>query len=175
MTVHAPERGRVQRANPRPCAACPWRLDNQGKRHPHGWYTKANLRRLWSKLRSGDSMTCHPTDPENVVPEGHGRPVPEGATTHECSGALILQQREWMKLQAIAQEDSGRDTAADLAEYRRRSPLGLTREGIGVLMNWAVFGGSPLGGDVMPKPDLNEPGIGHQPLGDWDSQEWARP
>lgn len=50
-----------------PCAQCPWRTSNQGKRHPDGWYTKANLRRLWAGLRRGERMTCHPTDPANPV------------------------------------------------------------------------------------------------------------
>ena len=78
-----------------PCAACPWRKSNQGKPHPHGWYTKKNLERLWAGLRSGEApgMTCHPTDLNNEVPEGHRAP-PETVEAKECAGALILVIRE---------------------------------------------------------------------------------
>ena len=57
------------RAAKSPCQACPWRVENHGKRHPDGWYTKANLRRLWSGIRRGEEMSCHPTDPSNPVSE----------------------------------------------------------------------------------------------------------
>lgn len=59
----------TQQAAPHACSACPWRLANQGKRHPDGWYAKANLSRLWSRLRRGEAMSCHPSDPNNEVSE----------------------------------------------------------------------------------------------------------
>lgn len=141
----------------RPCAACPWRTENHGRRHPDGWYTAANRKRLWAKLRRGDGMTCHPTDPLNPIPEG-ARAVPENATTHECAGALILQQRELMYLQ----------DEPDLQTYRRNRPLGLTRAGIAEMISRALFGGLPIvGGRAMSKPDLNEK-VSHPPLGEWE-------
>lgn len=45
------------------CLACPWRLSNQGRPTPGGWYTRRNLDRLWAGLRRGTRMSCHPTDP----------------------------------------------------------------------------------------------------------------
>jgi hypothetical protein len=39
-----------------------------------GWYTKANLQRLWAGMRRGEDMTCHPTDPDKPGPSG-GTPV----------------------------------------------------------------------------------------------------
>lgn len=89
------KRTKIEAPRSRACDQCPWRKSNQGKRTSGGWYTKANLRRLWSGIRSGDSpgMTCHPTDPDNP-PNDDGRQASEGATTHECYGALLLVARE---------------------------------------------------------------------------------
>lgn len=155
-----PRKGPVEEAQLKPCAQCPWRTENHGKRHPGGWYTKANRQRLWARLRRGDSMTCHPTDPTNPVPEGMA-PAPEHATTHECAGALILQQRELMYLQS----------APDLKSYRRSRPSGLTVEGIQELISRALFGGVPMiGGRKMAEPDLNEP-VSHDALGPWAASE----
>lgn len=123
-----------------PCAACPWRASNQGKPHPHGWYSKKNLRRLWAGLRSGKApgMTCHPTDPDNEVPEGH-RPAPEGNDARECAGALILVQRE---LKLLEKDPKG---------YLKARPGGLTKAG---LHWWAIarcfYAGTPLGGPSIP-------------------------
>lgn len=144
-------RGPVTPAASAACKQCPWRLSNQGTRHPDGWYTKANLRRLWSKLRRGDSMTCHPTDPANPIPEG-ARPVPEGTTTRECTGALVLQQREFMVVQAHLTADP----PGGLGNYRRERPSGLTKIGAVAVMEEAVFGG--------PRPNLGDPDIGYEPL-----------
>lgn len=149
-------RSGVKPANLRPCRDCPWRTENQGKRHKDGWFTKANRDRLWAKLRRGDSMTCHMTDPENPVPDGYKTVNPE-ATTHECAGALILQQREFMKLQ---------DMQADIPAYRKLFPRGLTKDGIMTILNRHLYGGTPFGPAPMPKPNLNEP-VSHDPLGDW--------
>jgi hypothetical protein len=158
-TVHplgeSPRRRRIEPANPTPCSACPWRTENHGKPHPDGWYTARNRDRLWSKLRRGDGMTCHPTDPEN--PCSTGSAVPEDATTHECAGALILLQRELKKIEAIP--------GSDLKRYMKENPRGLTRSGIGSLLNQLMFGG--LYGHVMPSLDLNAP-VSHPPLGAWD-------
>jgi hypothetical protein len=85
------------------------------------------------------------------VPEG-AKPVPEGATTRECAGYLILVQREVMHLQAII--DEGVEDA--WAEYRRRHPRGLTRNGMAEVVARAMFGNSPLA-RAMPRLNLLEP------------------
>jgi hypothetical protein len=141
-----------------PCQACPWRLANQGRRHPGGWYTAANLRRLWAGLRRGEDMSCHPTDPANPVPDGW-RQVPPDTRTRECAGALILKQREVMVLQEVY--------GSDPRAYRRGRPHGLTSQGVLAVVERAIFGGGPIGGIVMTRPNLNEPGIGYPPLGPW--------
>lgn len=139
-----------------PCAQCPWRTANHGKRHPDGWYTKANRARLWAQLRRGEAMTCHPTDPENPVPLG-ARPVPSHVTTRECAGAIILQQREMDTLQRMD----------DFKAYRKARPMGLTREGVAEMISRIMFAGMPMiGGRPMPRPNLNEP-VSHDPLGEW--------
>ena len=151
---------KVAPACPKPCAACPWRRSNQGKRHPGGWYTKANLRRLWNKLRGGERMTCHPTDPDNPVPTGR-EPVPEDAVTHECCGALILQQREFMALQSRLAAP-GADAKSAMKQYRKDQPRGLTREGVMVLLNRALFGS--VEGSTMTRPDLSDPDVYYEVL-----------
>lgn len=150
-------------ALPVPCQACPWRLANQGKRHPDGWYTKANLQRLWAGLRRGEDMSCHPTDPANEVSEAAQaagyRPAPEHAKTRECVGAAILKGREAMVLQT--------DYDSDITRYRRGRPRGLTRDGVVALIGRYVFGGTALGGRPLPKPDLDNAEVGYEPLGEW--------
>lgn len=143
-----------------PCVACPWRNTNRGKRHPDGWYTKANLVRLWSGLRRGEAMSCHPTDPDNVVSDraqaaGY-RPAPAGSQVLECRGGIVLQQRELHLLQE--------EYDSDYRRYRRGRPLGLTREGLAYLVQRIAFGGVPFfGGPVMPRPSLNSP-VGYDRL-----------
>lgn len=149
--------GRVQPAAMTVCAACPWRLTNQGKRHPDGWYTKKNLRFLWSRLRRGEGMTCHPTDQTNPLPAGT-RPVPDGIETRVCTGSLILQQREFMILQEYLLDGRG------MAAYRAHRPRGLTREGAGELLSDAVFSGTPFGRIVQSKPNLNNEDVGLEGL-----------
>lgn len=160
----------VKLANPRACAACPWRLSNQGTRHPGGWYTKANLRRLWSKLRTGERMTCHPTDSENPLPPGY-KPVAATAVTHECTGATILQEREYMRFQniALARPPGSHD---GFRIYRQQHPHGLTRDGVAEIINAVLFGGVWARG--IAKPDLSDPDVGYLPLGLFDRAEVKR-
>lgn len=141
----------------KPCSSCPWLTSNHGKPHPDGWYTLANRKRLWAKMRRGERMSCHMTDPRNPVPEGV-KPVPEHAVTRECTGGLILQQREVMRLQA----PSGPFKQWDV--YHRDHPRGLTKMGAFAMVDRAMFAGSFY--RPMTKPDLNEP-VSHLPLGDW--------
>lgn len=110
-------------ALPTPCKACPWRLSNQGIRHPGGWYTKKNLARLWAGMRRGERMTCHPTDQTNPLPPGFD-PVPDHVEVHECGGSLILKGREYMRAQAVILR-TGRMT-----EYNRANSRGVTDEGM---------------------------------------------
>ena len=98
------------------CATCPWRREHHGKPHPAGWYTLANLRRLWNGIRSGAApgMVCHSTDPASAQ-YGSTKPVPETATPRECGGALALMYRETKRL----------GDAASYKEYRagRKFPM----------------------------------------------------
>lgn len=143
---------------PAPCQWCPWLLDNHTRRHPDGWYTKANRRRLWAGLRRGESMACHPTDPTNPVSQAARaagyRPAPPHSQVRECTGALVLVQRE-------AQIFS--DLAGSVADYRRLRRNGLVREGLIRIVERYLFGGTPFGGRKLPKPDLNAP-VGHTGL-----------
>lgn len=110
-------------------------------------------------------MSCHPTDPNNPVPEGCT--PSKASTTLECAGALILVQREVMKLQALV--DAGDPKA--LQTYRREHNAGLTKRGILVVVEREMFQGA-FGQLVMSKPDLDQP-VSHSPLGDW--AEWRKP
>lgn len=156
---------------PSPCKACPWRLANQGTRHPDGWYSKANLRRLWAKLRRGEMMSCHPTDPGLVLSpkaqEAGYQAAPEHAQVKECVGAHVLTQREFMRFQ----DDAG----ADFRAYWQLNPRGLTRTGLAALLAQALFGGTIAGDGApkLPKPNLNDPEIGFEWVGDWQHRDPA--
>lgn len=146
----------MSNCSPKACAHCPWRVSNQGKRHPGHWYTLANLRRLWTGLRSGEApgMTCHPTDPNNPVPEGCPS-VPEGTETRECTGALIIVTRELKLL----------EKAGDFKSYRFLRRVGLTRDGA---VHWALgrctLGGTPMGtGAAIPALE-DDPDVQYGPL-----------
>jgi hypothetical protein len=153
-------------ANPKPCAKCPWRLANQGKRHPHGFYSKTNLRRLWAGLRRGERMTCHPTDPAMAEFEGYEETAGR-ARTHECAGALILQQREVHYFQeACAAAEAAGEERGGLRRYRRERPKGLMRDGLMMVVGMFTF---RLPGELeMARPNLNEPAVGYEPLGEWE-------
>lgn len=135
------------------CSACPWRKSNQGKPHPHGWYTQSNLDRLWRGLRTGEApgMSCHPTDPRNEVPDGH-RAAPDGSIMHECAGSLLLVQRELTEAQRVGVES-----------YPKRAPF-LSKSG---LRWWAisrcVLAGTPVGGPPMPVIE-EDPDIYYAPI-----------
>jgi hypothetical protein len=151
---------KMAEANPTPCALCPWRLDNQDKRHPHGFYAKANLRRLWAQLRRGERMTCHPTDPRMAEFTGY-EGTENSHCTRECTGSLVLVQREFMRLQASIKAHAARG----LKLYRQAHPAGLTTDGARCTLARAMF--CYPGELPMAKPNLNQPGIGHQPLAPW--------
>lgn len=142
-----------------PCAACPWRISNSGKKTKSpdmefGWYSRKNLDRLWNGLRTGEApgMTCHPTDGDNPLPEGM-EPPRETVEKRECAGALLLVQRELKLIEELGPE-----------EYLKRSKVsrGLTKDGIAWwALSRCVFAGTPMGADPITKiqedPDIERP------------------
>jgi len=152
----------TRRAHPaaeKPCDACPWRIANQGKRKPRAWYSLSNLRRLWSGLRDGERMTCHPTDPDNPLPPG-ARALPEDVKTRECTGALIVVQREVTKFQECAAQAEAAGKRDGFGRYQKMQPCGMTIGGILATAERALFGGTVLGGTKMTLPNLNDDEIG---------------
>jgi hypothetical protein len=143
----------------KPCAQCPWRLANQGKRHPGSFYTKANLRRLWGQVRRGGSpQSCHLTDPRH--PDHVAAGAKPDATPLECPGSIILIGREFLK---IAEGGDTMDVAG-VERYLARRRFGLTRSGV---RYWVIqrlhLGQVPLlGGPPIPDVD-DDPAIGLPP------------
>ena len=157
VAVATPRRQGVKPACSTPCGACPWRTSNHGVRHPDGWYTKTNLRRLWTGLRTGEApgMTCHPTDPEMPVPDSWRR-VPVDTVTRECAGAQTLIQRELWVFERMIQV-LGMD-APIFKLYRLLRPRGLTRGGLAYWINSQMLAGTQFGSpNRMTKQDLNAP------------------
>ena len=152
----------MSEATSSPCDACPWRLKNQGKKTPWGFYTKANLTRLWNELRSGGTpQSCHPTDPSH--PDHCAAGAKPGAKPKECAGSVILVLRE---MQLMAEPD-GTIAEEGLARYRReRRARGLKYpNGIRYwLLDRYQFGGVPLvGGSKLPIVDVGDPEVGLPP------------
>jgi hypothetical protein len=128
------------------CDQCPWRASNQGKRNSFGFYTKANLTRLWNGLRNGNSQSCHMTDPSHQDHIAAG--AKPGSTARECPGSIILITRE---IEAIAGEKKCIDNEA-IDRYRETRRKGLTANGI---LYWIVqriqMAGVPfIGGEKLP-------------------------
>lgn len=133
---------KIDGASPRACSACPWRLSNQGRPvDPHGFYTKANLKRLWDGLRTGEApgMTCHPTDPRMAEWEGY-----EGTAARDetkvCTGHLLLLMREMRRFEKSVHEVEAEAAAGvklrrgeAVRRYRRGRPAALTLEGLASL------------------------------------------
>lgn len=147
------------------CKDCPWRLSNRGKKtvgmvdgHRYGWYTIANLRRLWGGIRQpGNVMTCHPTDPRHAVMFGL-KEIPEDTTPRECAGSIILRLREIVYLQR----------SGSLKEYRKAHPLGLTRNGAADVVTRMLLGGALS--LKIGRPDLNDTDVQFELLGTWESK-----
>lgn len=165
VDLDRPRRSGIAPACATPCAACPWRTANHGRRHPDGWYTKTNRDRLWAGMRRGARMSCHPTDPENPVPEG-AREVPADVVTRECAGVLVLIQREMAVIDQIADDAAhGQEIAR---RYRQLRPRGLTLEGITsnihrIMLSRIDGGLERFGALPMTKVDLDLE-VGHDPL-----------
>lgn len=142
----------------KPCASCPWRTENQGKRSPGGFYTAANLRRLWNGIRRGGAMSCHLTDPSH--PDHIAAGCKPDAEVRECAGSVVIVIRE---LKAAAPDLHL--TPESFRAYLQRRKKGLTRDGFAF---WAVqrilFAGKPIvGGEPLPPVDENEPAIALPP------------
>jgi hypothetical protein len=163
-------RMKMSQAAPRPCAQCPWRTANQGKRNAHGFYRKENLRRLWRGLRAGERMTCHPTDPMMAEFSGYENTAGR-AVTRECAGALILTQRELVRFQAAGEQADKAHTKDALVRYR--SAVGSRAMSAGGLAEiaWIALTAGRLSpaGLPMRAMNLNEPGIGVPDLPAWGS------
>jgi hypothetical protein len=149
-----------------PCKTCPWRRENQGKPTPEGWYSDENLERMWDELRRGRRMTCHATDPD-VYAAPHERPSSLGDHTHECAGALVLQQRELVLLDDLIQSDP---TSPGLTTYLKKRPDGLTVSGVAALMDRYLFGGIVAGDTAMSTPCLGGD-IYYHKLGPWEGPQ----
>lgn len=143
----------------KPCAQCPWRLSNHGKRHFGGFYRKRNLIRLWNKLRNGGGMqSCHLTDP------GHPDHVAAGcspnAKAQECPGSVILIVRELKQLAAHGQNETIDKNAVEA--YCAVRSGGLTPKGVVYwgLQRLGPFAETPLGYKRPPDVDETDPEIG---------------
>lgn len=155
-----------------PCAACPWLISNHGKRTADGWYTKANRRRLWGGLRTGEMMSCHATDPANPPLPGR-QAVPEGTPTKECAGAHVLLQRELRIFEALTK----RGEPDPHRTYREGRRLGATREGLWAYLSGILAGGTILAGgrQAPPLADLDAPVAVDEGVLPWPPPAHLRP
>ncbi|MCI0421498.1 MAG: hypothetical protein L0312_20115 [Acidobacteria bacterium] len=113
------------------CEHCPWRLANQGKRHRFGFFTRANLTRLWNQLRRGASgQSCHPTDPNH--PDHVASGAKPGSTPRECAGSIVLIMRELLSIRGKRNEVTPETIDRYLAKRKKH---GLTKKGI---LYWLV-------------------------------------
>lgn len=148
--------GRRAPCNPKACSGCPWRVSvrqqaEAGTRpDPHGFYG----------LRKGDApgMSCHPTD--DRMGEFDGYAPPAGAEFRECTGSLIVMQREMRLLEAEMADRSLRNPIGDYQRKRGRGGA-LTRSGIAAFMERLLFGG---GYDAV---DLDDVDVQHPFVPDW--------
>ena len=103
------------------CGGCPFRASNHGKRAPKGWYSRANLLRLWQGVSEGERLVCA------ELRTAQGR-----AAKHECAGALylVLRHLEAAKHGTLHRAAIPLSTAG-LARWRSRlvpTPLGRRSE-----------------------------------------------
>lgn len=123
---------------PTPCDQCPWRVENHGKRHRFGFFTKSNRQRLWNQIRQHH---------EHVACGAKG--VKGGAM--ECMGSVVLVTRELLKLKELT--NGGPIQPEHLDQYLKESKndKGLTREG---LYYFAIARqmGRPLGDGLLAQP-----------------------
>ncbi len=145
----------------RPCAECPWRLSNHGRRTSAGFYRKDNLRRLWNEVRGGGlPQSCHPTDPNH--PDHVAAGAKPGSTPKECPGSVIVILRE---IRDIAGGNGGNVTPEAIDAYLARRKKGIkSPHG---MMYWLIsrysMGATAFGEGALPNVDIDEPGIGLPP------------
>lgn len=164
-------------ALPNACALCPWRISNQGTPHPHGFYDKANIKRLWDGIRRGDApgMSCHPTDPRMAEFEGYEETA-ERTRTHECMGSWVMVAREMERFQAICkavereQQDGATFRSGEALRRYRAATSGkaMTREG---LAEWAWRIAVVMPGQARLQPTIeamNDHDIGTHLTLAWD-------
>lgn len=131
----------------RACGQCPWRRENQRKKHKFGFYSMVNLKRLWGQIRKGGGVqSCHLTDPSH--PDHVAVGAKEGASARECPGSVIVVLREVGKMADVHGVVTGE---ALPAYFKRRKKHGLTKTGV---LYWLVtrmqLGGVPfVGGPKM--------------------------
>ena len=158
---------------PQACAQCPWRLSNQGTPHPHGFYDKGNIKRLWDGLRTGEApgMSCHPTDSRMAEYEGYEQTA-EREQMYRCTGSMVMVARELARFQAHTR-DVDQETEAGaklprgeaLKRYRAEAGRhGMTRDGLGELV-WQWATGSFKFPDVAA---INDRDLGHHLILVWD-------
>lgn len=131
------------------CLECPWRRSNHGKRTAGGFYTKRNLRRLWTGIRTGKApgMSCHVADERGCKATDADAPADLGAESSAvCQGALVLMARELHLLSALGQD-----------RYQALPGPRLTSTGAASALNALVFGGLTLPEHDDPALDHHEP------------------
>jgi hypothetical protein len=141
----------------KPCAQCPWRTANQGKRHFGSFYSKKNLTRLWRQVRGGGNpQSCHLTDPSH--PDHIAAGAREDSKPRECPGSVILIARELRMMEKLG---GGQITVEGTEKYWKLRKRGLTKKGVHYwLVQRVQFGHVPmLGGPPLPKVDENDPEI----------------
>lgn len=118
----------------RVCETCPWLTKNHGRKHHAGWYTKANLKRLWNGLRSGDcpGVVCHSTDPARVL-YGGVTPVSPGTEKRQCAGALLVIFKHMNEI-----------SKSKPWVYKANHPLPMKRSGIAHWVQRYLFGNLPV-------------------------------
>lgn len=122
-----------------PCAQCPWRLENQGKRHKGGFYTKANLQRLWNQVRGGGKpQSCHLTD--STHPDHVEAGARKDSTPRECPGSVIVVMRE---MKRMCDPGKSEITPRGLDRYfRERRRRGMTKRGVWYWAERILLGGA---------------------------------
>jgi hypothetical protein len=106
-------------------------------------------------------MSCHPTDPRMASFEGY-EALADREVTNECTGALVIVQREFMVFQNICQADPKSKTS--LQQYRKQRPNGMTRDGLIAIVERSIFGGSSLNPIAMSRPNLGDEEIGYSAI-----------
>ena len=139
-----------------PCKTCPFLRSNQGKRTAGGFYSRRNLQRMWARIRQGELLICHSTDPEAWVTgsptcpkKGQIKPGNEQA----CRGALYMVKREDKTLLKSIDAGTGFSGYARAPEAAKppMTPLGFL-----AIAETVMLAGSPLGTRLkLYAPDMD--------------------